>query len=324
MDSKKYIEHIEEVVEKAVESSRIIRDGRVADYIPELANVDTDYVSACVMLSDGGQAVAGDDHEYQFTLQSVSKLVLLIGLMEEYGQEKLFSWINAEPSGQPFASIAQLDRFGPIPSNPLINSGAIALSAHIPGSPDEQIAWLDHWVEKLFGAKLTINQDVYHSEFNSADRNRSLAYLMRSTGIIKSEVEDILKPYFHLCSYNININQAAYLPMLLANGGLTQDKKRVLSEQTSNAVVSIMATCGLYDESGMHLVRTGLPAKSAVSGLIVAVATGRGGVATFSPRLNLKGGSVRGHHIISEISKALDWHFASPWGYVRLDSTLHL
>ena len=323
MNVDTYVDKITKVLKDAVELSRKDSSGKVADYIPELKNVDESYVAASVMLADGDEITVGDTPEYMFTLQSVSKLVLLIGLLEEFGASKVFSWINVEPSGQPFASIGHLERFGPVPSNPLINAGAISLCGRIPGTKIEQLEWVKKWVFKLFGDDLPFSESVFKSEFTSSERNRSLAYLMKSTGILKREVEEVLIPYFSLCSYKININQAAFLPLLLANGGITPDKRRIISEETSNQVVSIMATCGLYDESGIHLLRTGLPAKSGVSGLIVAVATGRGGIAVHSPKLNNKGGSVRGHIILSELSKQLGWHFASPWGYTRYDSTLH-
>ncbi len=135
---------------------------------------------------------------------------------------------------------------------------------------------------------------------------------MKSTGILKGEVEEVLKPYFSLCSYTATIGQVSYLPMLLANGGVAPGGKRIIAEITSNQVVAIMATCGLYNESGMNLVKTGLPSKNAISGLIVAVGSGRGGLAAFSPRLNSKGTSVRGHMIIDYFAQELDWHFAAP------------
>lgn len=312
MNNQIDIEQISKSLERAVENSRPNTDGFVANYIPELRNVDPNILSASISLINGVKIVKGDHLNESFTLQSVSKLVLLIGMMEEFGYERVFSWINAEPSGLPFAAIGDLERFGPVPSNPLINAGAICLSGRIPGKTDEQLNWVKHWVHKLFAAELEFNDAVYKSEFESADRNRSLAYLMKSTGILKGDVEDVLKPYFSLCSYNATIEQASYLPMLLANGGVAPDGTRVISEITSNHVVSIMATCGLYNESGMHLVLTGIPAKNAISGLIVAVGIGRGGIAAFSPRLNPKGTSIRGHMIISEIAKELDWHFAAP------------
>lgn len=311
MNKQLNISDIAHVLERAVDKSRPITSGHVADYIPELRNVDPNLLAASVMLTDGSIATNGDT-DYHFTLQSVSKLVLLIGLMEEFGSEKVFSWINAEPSGQPFAAIGDLDRYGPVPSNPLINAGAICLSGRIPGSTTEQLEWVKYWVDLLFAADLVFSEQVYNSEFGSADRNRSLAFLMKSTGVLKGDVEEILKPYFSLCSYTATIAQAAYLPMLLANGGVAPDGKRIISETTSNQVVAIMATCGLYNESGMHLVQTGLPAKSGISGLIIAVGTGRGGIASFSPKVNKYGSSVRGHIVIKEIADDLDWHFAAP------------
>lgn len=325
MDSQKYIAQITEALQKAVALAKNESGGEAADYIPQLAKVDQEYTAAGIRLADGDVIIVNDKPDYKFTIQSVSKLVLLIGLMEEFGTEKVYSWINAEASGQHFASVSHLERFGPVPSNPLINAGAIALSGHIPGETAEaQAEWADRWVTKLFGEKLEINDGVFNSELTTADRNRSLAYLMRSTGVLEKEVEQILVPYFSLCSYETNVEQATYLPMLLANGGLDCNGNRIISENVTRHVVSIMVTCGLYDESGTYLVYTGMPAKSGVSGLIIAVATGRGGIAVFSPRLNEKGGSVRGHVILRELSEALDWHFAAPWGYARLDSKLHI
>lgn len=312
MNNKIDIARITKVLELAVAKAEPNHDGNVADYIPELGNVNPDLLCASIQLTNGTVIAKGEDADYLFTLQSVSKLVLLIGMMEEFGAEKVFSWINAEPSGQPFAAIGHLDRYGPVPSNPLINSGAICLSGRIPGNTDEQLLWVKKWINKLFANDLRFSDEVYRSEFGSADRNRSLAFLMKSTGVLKGDVEEVLKPYFSLCSYTATIAQAAYLPMLLANGGVAPDGTPVISESTSNQVVSIMATCGLYNESGMHLVKTGLPAKSGISGLIIAVGTGRGGIAAFSPRVNKKGTSVRGHMIISEIARELDWHFAAP------------
>ncbi len=312
MNNKNDIDFISKILDQAIAKARRNEDGEIANYIPELRTVNPEILSASITLTDGRTIVSGEPLDYRFTLQSVSKLVLLIGMIEDFGFERVFSWINAEPSGLPFAAIGDLDRYGPVPSNPLINAGAICLSGRIPGRVDEQLLWVKRWVHKLFAAELEFSEEVYQSEFGSADRNRSLAFLMKSTGILKGEVEEVLQPYLSLCSYTATIKQAAYLPMLLANGGAAPDGTQVISEVTSNQVVSLMATCGLYNESGMHLVRTGLPAKNAISGLIIAVALGRAGIAAFSPRLNNKGTSIRGHIVISQIAQELDWHFAAP------------
>ena len=318
MDRDKYIEHIQTILDSALLASRSLQDGQVANYIPELANVDPDLTSAAIILSDGSQIVSGDHQSHIFTLQSVAKLIVLIGLMEEFGEEKIFSWIHAEPTGQHFSSLAQVERYGPVPANPMVNAGAIALCSRIPGDTQARSLWLDNWVERLYGKHLNVNGKVFASERTSGDRNRSIAYLLKSNHDLATSVDDALETYFYLCSFECDILTAAHLPMILANGGLTPDGTRVISERTSNTVVAIMATCGLYDESGMHLVQTGMPAKSGVSGLLVALSTGRGGIAVASPRLNAKGGSVRGHAILRTVSYELNWHFAAPWGYLRI------
>lgn len=305
------MQNIQLIIDKAIEHAKHNSEGHIAAYIPELANVPADITAAAVMLNNG-QCFAAGDTDYIVTLQSVAKLIVLIGLLEEFGKQNVFSWVKAEPSGDDFASVARLDQFGPKPSNPMLNAGAIALCGHIPGlNSTEQIAWLRLWTKNLFGEELAINQKVYQSERLTGHRNRSLAYLLKANGIIEASVEDVLEVYFALCSFEANIKQAAYLPMLLANRGVTPSGERVISKQTVQQVVAIMATCGLYNESGGHLVRTGMPAKSGVSGLIVSVALGQAGVAVLSPRVNRKGNSMRGELMLEYISQNLNWHFAS-------------
>lgn len=317
MNRKEYIQQIQAALDEAVHVAKKDTSGRVAEYIPELAEVDVGLTSAAITLVDGTSILSGDAATHRFTLQSAAKLVVLIGLLEEFGSKTVLSWTNAEPSGQPFASLAQVERFGNVPSNPMINAGAIALCSRIPGDNEERRLWLESWCARLFGEELVVNQKVFASEMNTGDRNRSIAYLLRSNNIILLPVEDVLDTYYYLCSFESDIKTASYLGALLANGGIAPDGTKIFSEKTCNIVVSIMATCGLYDESGSRLVRYGMPAKSAVSGLIIASATGRAGVAVCSPRLNDKAGSVRGHIILEEVSNRLHFHFASPWGYYR-------
>lgn len=310
MMAAKSIPRIQTVLNEAVDLARANSEGQLASYIPELAAVPSELTSAAIVLCDGTRLVAGDFDRHRFTMQSVAKIILLAGFLEEAGEKEVFSWINAEPSGLPFSSATQLDIFGPTPANPLVNAGAILLCNRLPGNQHEQIAWLERWGERLLGSKVTANQRVFKSEWETGDRNRALAYLMKSNGVISGEVEKTLTTYFHLCSLETDISQAAHLGMVLANGGKSADGIIILSERTAAIVVSIMAISGLYDESGIHLVRTGLPAKSGVSGLIVAVATGCAGIAVCSPRVNNKGGSVRGHIMLEHISRQLGWHFA--------------
>ncbi|HEY6077398.1 MAG TPA: glutaminase A [Polyangiaceae bacterium] len=305
------LEQIQSVLDGAVEKSRRNHAGAPANYIPELANVPLERTSAAVMLTSGECLTAGDAEGHQFTFQSSAKLLPLIGLLEERGPVEVFETVGSEPSGDSFGSVARLETHGPIPANPLINSGSIALCGQLPGSVEKRVAWLERWAQRLYGAPLSIDQRVRESERATADRNRSIAYFLKHGGVIHGDVEETLSVYFALCALTGTVRNAAQLPATLANGGrVPGSDQRLLSKQTVAIVVSIMATCGMYNESGNYLVATGMPAKSGVSGVIVAVVPGVAGVAVSSPRLNEKGGSVRGHLILRELSRNLGWHFA--------------
>jgi glutaminase len=302
---------IQEVLDAAVARARRNCEGEPASYIPELATVPLEQVSAAVMLCDGTTILSGDSATHQFTFQSSAKLLVLAAQLEERGPVEVFSVVGSEPSGDTFASLARLETHGPRPANPLINSGAIALCGQLRGGVEDRIAWLKRWAERLYGSPIAVDERVRHSERTTADRNRAIAYFLKHSGIVSGDVEQILDVYFCLCALHGSVREAAHLPALLANGGLLPGTgQRVLSKGTVAIVVSLMATCGMYNESGNYLVATGMPAKSGVSGVIVAVVPGVAGVAVSSPRLNDKGGSVRGHMVLRELSRNLGWHFA--------------
>lgn len=301
---------LQKYLKLAVEHARQFKDGQVASYIPELAAVDPDHLGIAVQLCDGSLVVQSDKVDERFTLQSCSKLVVLIGLLEEVGPEQVYSWVRTEPTASDFASVARLEQFGPVPVNPMLNSGAIALCSHIPGRLEDRLLWLETWIERLFGKRLRINARVLASERRTGDRNRSLAYLLKSFNAFEADVNEVLETYFSLCSFEATIEQAVVLPGLLANQGRRPDGRRVISPQTVQQVLAIMATCGLYNESGSHLVRTGMPSKSGVSGLLLAVSPGKAGVATISPRVNERGTSIAGQEMLVLLSEQLNWHFA--------------
>jgi glutaminase len=302
---------IQSALDAAVQRARRNREGAPAAYIPELANVPLERTSAAVHLTSGDYLAAGDAADHRFTFQSAAKLLPLIGLLEERGPVEVFGFVGSEPSGDSFGSVARLETHGPKPANPLINSGAISLCGQLPGTVERRVAWIARWAEKLYGAPVPIDEQVRESERGSADRNRSIAYFLKHGGIISGDVEETLSVYFALCSLSGTVRESAHLTAILAHGGIVPGTgRRVLSKQTVAIVVAIMATCGMYNESGNYLVSTGMPAKSGVSGIIVAVVPGVAGVAVSSPRVNDKGGSVRGHMILRDLSRNLGWRFA--------------
>lgn len=287
-------------------------DGDVASYIPELANVNDKMTALLVAPLKQEPLCYANCAPIPVTLQSTAKLIPLIGLLEEVGFEKLYEWVKVEPSGDDFASITRLEQFGPKPSNPMLNAGAITLCSHIPGAGSHAgVQWLDHWTEKLFKHKLQVNHRIFESEKLTGDRNRSLAYLLKCRHDLGAEVPETLDLYFTLCSYEGWLTDLMYLPLILANEGADPETgKQIISRETCKITIAIMATCGLYDETGAHMVRTGMPAKSGVSGYILAALPGKGGIVALSPRVNRKGNSIRGGLMLGMLSKALDWHNA--------------
>ena len=289
------------------------QDGDTASYIPELANVNKDLTAIAVHRLGKSPIVYSNAPVPAVSLQSTAKLIPLIGLLEECGADQVFDWVKVEPSGDDFASITRLERFGPKPSNPMLNAGAITLCSRIPGEVEQQFAWMDQWVKKLYHQALNINPVIFASEKRTGDRNRSMAYLLHSRKNLATPVLETLDLYFSLCSYEATIDQILYLPTLLANGGRDPSSgEPVISQETCKITLAIMATCGLYDETGTHMVRTGMPAKSGVSGYTLAVVPGKAGIVVLSPRVNAKGNSVRGEIMLEALSKATGWHFALP------------
>jgi glutaminase len=187
-------ERVASVLAAAVERARVVSEGSPAAYIPELANVDLEQTSAAVTLTDGVRVEAGDATRHRFTLQSSAKLVLLAGLLEELGEARVFAKVGAEPSGASFSSLARLEIQDPHPANPLINAGAIALCSVIPGAPEAKLAWIGRWAERLYGEPVAINTRVLDSERKTGDRNRSIAFFLKSSGTLGSEVNERSKP----------------------------------------------------------------------------------------------------------------------------------
>lgn len=312
MSARPSADAVAAVLDGAVEQARLSDDGAPASYIPELAQAPMEATSAAVTLVTGERVLAGDASWHRFTLQSAAKPILLAGLLEERGEDCVFDLVGTEPSGSGFASLAKLEMDSPTPANPLINAGAIALCGLLEGHLEDRLGWVDGWVERLCGERLPVNQRVLVSERRTGDRNRAIAYFLRHSGILRGDVDDVLETYFALCSVESSVREASHLAAVMAGGGLAPGGSRVVSARTASSVTALMATCGMYDESGRHLVETGLPAKSGVSGVIIAVAPGRGGVAVASPRINRRGGSVRGHIMLRCISAELGWHLALP------------
>lgn len=296
------------LLEKVLAEVRAHDAGEPASYIPELAEVDPELLSFGVVGPRGRVMTVGDDSA-EFTIQSMSKPFVLALALQTLGREAVLARVGAEPSGEPFNAIS-LEAGTGRPANPLVNAGAIATTSLIAGADiDERTGRIVAMMSEFAGRSLWIDEAVYASESVTGDRNRALAHLLKSYGIIDGPVHDAVETYFRQCSVLVTVRDLAVMAATLAFGGVNPvTRERVVSERVARDVTSLMASCGMYDFSGEWMLRVGLPAKSGVSGGVLAVATSQFGVAAFSPRLDAHGNSVRASAIVEILSERLGIH----------------
>jgi glutaminase len=285
-----------------------LTDGQVADYIPELSHADPDWFGICIATRDGFVYEVGDSRQ-PFTIQSISKPFTYGLVLQEHGEDKVLAKIGVEPSGDAFNAISLRPQTG-APLNPLINAGAIAACGLVPGDTvEEKTARVLETFSRYAGRALDIDQLVYHSESATGHRNRAIGWMLRNFEILADEPGPTLETYFRQCSIRVSCRDLAVMGATLANGGVNPVSGiRALSEHYVDNVLSVMATCGMYDFSGEWLYRTGLPAKSGVGGGVLAVQPGRIGIAVFSPRLDPQGNSVRGIAVCRALAADLGLH----------------
>jgi glutaminase len=285
-----------------------ITEGTVADYIPELAAVDPDRFGIALASVRGRVYSAGDD-ELAFTIQSSSKPFVYALAIGELGSDVVERHVGFEPSGEPFNAIS-LDAATGRPDNPLINAGAIVTTSLIPGGDqDARFERIHRFLSACAGHPLGVDETVFRSEHDTGDRNRALAFLARSTGVLGSDVESATSVYFRQCAILVTARDLSVMAATLANNGVNPiTGETVMHEDVARATLAVMAMCGMYNSSGEWMVRVGLPAKSGVGGGIVAVKPGQFGVGVFSPRLDARGNSVRGVRVLERLSSAFDLH----------------
>jgi glutaminase len=281
--------------------------GRTADYIPELAKMPPDLLGLAVHPL-GSRPAGFGDWGVPFTLQSISKVFTLILALMDRGEEAVFQKVGMEPTGDNFNSIAKLELVEPgKPFNPLINAGAITITSLIAGeTAAERFERVLRFIRTLAGdVSIGVNEAVYRSEAATADRNRSLAYFLKHNKVLEGDVETHLDVYFHHCSIEVNCGHVARMAAILADRGRDPDSGAQLIPARYVQIAKVfMTTCGMYNASGEFAIKVGLPAKSGVSGGILAVVPGRMGIGVFGPALDAKGNSVAGVRLLEQMSRA--------------------
>lgn len=299
---------MEEAARKAVAyGKKFVKQGKAADYIPELKKADPEEIGLCIA-PIGGKRVLLGDAEKRFTIQSISKVVTLVLALETFGTGEVFSHVMMEPTGDAFNSIIKLDTVSNRPYNPMINAGAIEVVSLL--APKFRFEEMLSYTRKLCSDDgIRLNEDVYQSEFGSGSRNRAIGYLLESKGVLSGNVSEIMDLYFKMCSLSVNAVSLANMAGVLAHGGVDPDSgKRRMQPYTARVVKTLMLTCGMYDGSGEFAVRVGIPAKSGVGGGIMACAEDRLGIGTYGPALDKKGNSIGGVRMLEVLSDLLGLH----------------
>ncbi len=299
---------VQDVLERVVDACRGLTDGAVADYIPELAKAAPDLFGVALASTDGHVYEVGDTR-HEFTIQSISKAFTYGAALDLLGAEAVTERVGVEPTGNAFNAIV-VDEHSHRPFNPMVNAGAIVTTGLLlPGGPDAVTSMLSGYA----GRELTVDDEVFRSERDTGDRNRAIAYLMRSLGML-DDVEATLDLYFRQCSVRVTCHDLALMAATLANGGRQPvTGARALEEKNVERVLSVMSTCGMYDYAGEWAYAVGLPAKSGVAGGVIAVLPGQLGIGVFSPRLDARGNSRRGIAVCEAVSEAFGLHANRAW-----------
>jgi glutaminase len=301
---------IEAALKGAYDQFKTLKEGANADYIPALAKVDSNIYGIALVTVDGNVHTAGDVKS-EVSIQSISKVFTMAKVIEEQGADAIEKRIGVDATGMRFNSIVSVEfaqkALGGPEINPLVNPGAITATSMVQGTTRAEV-WkkiLDFHSD-FAGRPLTVNQEVYESEAATNQRNQAIGALMYAYGFIKDNPAQATDVYTEQCSISVNAKDLATMAATLAAGGRNPvTGKQVMKAENVPEVLAVMATAGLYDDSGKWLYHTGLPAKSGVGGGIIAVSPGKFGIAVVSPPLDAAGNSVRAQKAIADVSNAL-------------------
>ncbi len=294
------------------ESYSLYRDvslGTLPNYIPELANANPNHFAISVTTLDGKTLSVGES-DHKFTIQSISKPFVFSLALDTHGMEKVRARVDVEPTGDPFHSVIRLDAESKRPYNPLVNTGAIAMTDLIEAQTSKiREEKLLYFLETFAGRPLKINEKIYHSEQSTGHRNRAIAYLMLHFKMIGPNLDETLDLYFKQCSIDVNTKDLSVMASTFANNGINPiTKKKAMKAEFVKHVLTIMFTCGLYTDAGEWAFDVGFPAKSGVSGGILGVIPGVMGIGIYSPLLDSHGNSIRARKVCEHLSKKLGLH----------------
>ena len=297
-------------LDEVLQSVAADRTGVLANYIPELAEVDPERLGASIAMVDG-ELYASGDTDALFTIQSISKPFVYALALADRGFEKVLDKVGVEPSGEPFNEISLEDSSGR-PLNPMINAGAITTHSLVGTetmNPAERMERVISGLSAFAGRSLDVDEAVYSSEIEHAHRNLAIAHMLRSHDILTENPAGVVEGYTRQCSLLVTVQDLAMMAATLANYGIQPvTGEQVVPKTVVRQVLSVMFTCGMYNAAGDWATQVGIPAKSGVGGGIIGAVPGQLGLATFSPRLDVHGNSVRGVSLFERFSSDMGMH----------------
>ena len=297
-------------LDEVLQSVAADRTGMLANYIPELAEVDPERLGASIAMVDG-ELYASGDTDSLFTIQSISKPFVYALALADRGFEKVLDKVGVEPSGEPFNEISLEDSSGR-PLNPMINAGAITTHSLVGTetmNPAERMERVISGLSAFAGRSLDVDEAVYSSEIEHAHRNLAIAHMLRSHDILTENPTGVVEGYTRQCSLLVTVQDLAMMAATLANYGIQPvTGEQVVPKTVVRQVLSVMFTCGMYNAAGDWATQVGIPAKSGVGGGIIGAVPGQLGLATFSPRLDVHGNSVRGVSLFERFSSDMGMH----------------
>lgn len=302
---------LREFLDQTIEKNKpLIAQGHVATYIPELAKVNPNQLGAAIVNPDG-TIISSGDYNVKFAIESISKTVVLALALLDNGEEEVFKHMHKEPSGDAFNSIIKLETEPDhLPRNPYINPGAIMTTSLIKGANKEEkfnriLAFMQKIAED---DTLDLATETYLSEKATGDINRALTYYMKGQGVFLADVNDTLDVYFKQCSINVTCVSLAKIAGFFARGGVLSNGERVIPKRYAQIVTGLIATCGMYDQSGAFLDNIGVPGKSGVGGgILCPLSSKKIGIAVFGPAIDKEGNSTAGMGILKDLSIKMDY-----------------
>ena len=297
---------VDALVAAAHERYRDHADGAVADYIPILSEADPAWFGITLAGVDGTLHSVGDT-AVRFSIQSISKAFIFALACDARGHEFVHDRIGVNNTGLAFNSVVAIELNDGSPMNPMVNAGAIATTALLPGDSSDAL-WESVRVglSRFAGRELDVDAEVYGSEAETNHRNRAIATLLQSYGRLDRDPLAAVDVYTRQCAIAVSAADLAVMGATLADGGVNPvTGERVVSAEAARDTLAVLAGCGMYERSGEWLFEIGIPAKSGVSGGIVAISPGKGALGTFSPPLDSAGTSIRGQRACAYLSRAL-------------------